>query len=406
MEKRILKVALTNRDSYYQLKDYLELKSYTQEFQALLRSIEHFYSVDPKASRVDVEVLKHNIKNTSSSDKQADFLLQVIDSALIVDTSADNVTNTILDIAKTQAGNKLAVALANHDDPKNKVRTPELLAEYNKLEELTTPEAMLNDGLEIIDTDFRVLQNEFNKANLTKIIPKTLSERLDGGLPAGSHTVIFGRPESGKSTMAIQLSSGFIQQGKRGIYFINEDRAKAIAARFITNLVGYDKATVSANFEKALALANSRGLDHLRIVELAPGNFRQIEACIRKFMPEWIVIDQIRNLQMKADSRVNTLEAAATEARNVAKRYNLIGISVTQAGDSATNKEYLDMGDVDFSNTGIPAQADLMIGVGVTESLEQAGLRGISFCKNKISTVHHKFYLKMDAITGRFSDME
>lgn len=406
MEKRILKVALTNRDSYYQLKDYLELKSYTQEFQALLRSIDHFYSVDPKATSVDVDVLKHTIKNTSSSDKQADFLLQVIDSAMIVDTSSDNVTNTILAIAKTQAGNKLAVALANHDDPKNKVRTPELLAEYNKLEELTTPEAMLNDGLEIIDTDFRVLQNEFNKANLTAIIPKTLSDRLDGGLPSGSHTVIFGRPESGKSTMAIQLSSGFIQQGKRGIYFINEDRAKAIAARFITNLVGYDKATVSANFDKALAVANSRGLDHLRIVELAPGNFRQIEACIRKFSPEWIVIDQIRNLQMKADSRVNTLEAAATEARNVAKRYNLIGISVTQAGDSATNKEYLDMGDVDFSNTGIPAQADLMIGVGVTESLEQAGLRGISFCKNKISTVHHKFYLKMDAVTGRFSDLE
>lgn len=149
--------------------------------------------------------------------------------------------------------------------------------------------------------------------------------------------------------MAISIAAGFLRQGHVGIYFINEDRAQAIASRFITNLLGKDKYTISANFDRAIEAATKRGLDKLHIIELAPGNFRQIEACIKKIQPTWIVIDQIRNLNMKADSRVNTLEAAATEARNTAKRHKLIGISVTQAGDSGTNKEYLEMGDVDFS---------------------------------------------------------
>lgn len=406
MEKRILKVALTDRDSYYQIREFIEYKTYSQEFQALIKYIENFYETDPNCKSIDTEVLKYNIKNTISSDKQYDYLSQAIDSASILDTSTDNVSQTILSIAKVQTGHKLAVALTNHDDTKHKNKIPELLAEYNKLDDFTTPEAMLNDGLEIINGDFSSLKEEFSRGNSIPVAPVSLSNKLDGGLPPGSHTVIFGRPESGKSTMAISIAAGFLRQGHVGIYFINEDRAQAIASRFITNLLGKDKYTISANFDKAIEAATRRGLDKLHIIELAPGNFRQIEACIKKIQPAWIVIDQIRNLNMKADSRVNTLEAAATEARNTAKRHKLIGISVTQAGDSGTNKEYLEMGDVDFSNTGIPAQADLMIGVGVNESLDAAGLRGISLCKNKISTAHHKFYLKIDAITGRFLDLE
>lgn len=147
MEKRILKVALTDRDSYYQIREFIEYKTYSQEFQALIKYIENFYETDPNCKAIDIEVLKYNIKNTISSDKQYDYLSQAIDSASILDTSTDNVSQTILSIAKVQTGHKLAVALTNHDDTKHKNKIPELLAEYNKLDDFTTPEAMLNDGL-------------------------------------------------------------------------------------------------------------------------------------------------------------------------------------------------------------------------------------------------------------------
>ena len=70
---------------------------------------------------------------------------------------------------------------------------------------------------------------------------------------------------------------------------------------------------------------------------------------------------------------------------------NVLAISVTQAGDSADNKAVLDMGDVDYSNTGIPAQADVMIGVGVTAELEAENRRMFSLPKNKISGDHSSF---------------
>ena len=71
-------------------------------------------------------------------------------------------------------------------------------------------------------------------------------------------------------------------------------------------------------------------------------------------------------------------------------------MSVTQAGDSAENKAVLSMGDVDFSNTGIPSQADLMIGMGANYEHQKAGEIVISLPKNKISGKHEYFACMVD----------
>jgi hypothetical protein len=59
-------------------------------------------------------------------------------------------------------------------------------------------------------------------------------------------------------------------------------------------------------------------------------------------------------------------------------------MSVTQAGDSADGKKFLEMGDVDYSNTGIPAACDVLLGIGADDSMIRLSERGISFPKNKV----------------------
>jgi hypothetical protein len=92
---------------------------------------------------------------------------------------------------------------------------------------------------------------------------------------------------------------------------------------------------------------------------------------------------------------VNQLEAAATAIRNIGKQANVLAVSVTQAGDSASDKLILDQGDVDFSNTGIPAQADLMVGIGVDAQHEAEGIRVFNLPKNKIGGVHEHFPVRI-----------
>jgi hypothetical protein len=96
---------------------------------------------------------------------------------------------------------------------------------------------------------------------------------------------------------------------------------------------------------------------------------------------------------------------AATAMRNIGKRHSVLVISVTQAGDSADQKKVLGMGDIDFSNTGIPAQADLMLGMGVDDQLERDNARMLATPKNKIGGSHVHFLVRINPTISRIEDI-
>ena len=125
------------------------------------------------------------------------------------------------------------------------------------------------------------------------------------------------------------------------------------------------------------------------IAGLAPGSIKQIAELIEQHSPDVVIVDQLRNLNVRADSRVNQLDAAARGVRDLGKYYNVLMVSVTQAGDSAEGKAVLDMGDVDFSNTGIPAACDVLLAIGKDATLEAEQRRMISLPKNKLGREEH-----------------
>ena len=114
-----------------------------------------------------------------------------------------------------------------------------------------------------------------------------------------------------------------------------------------------------------------------------------------------MVIDQLRNIDVDSENRTQALEKAATEARNTAKKFDIPVISVTQAGDSASGRTILSRGDIDGSNVGMPATADLMLGIGCTMEMEQRNMRVLSFPKNKISGRHEPINITIDPLLSR-----
>src|SRR3990172_4958453 len=131
-------------------------------------------------------------------------------------------------------------------------------------------------------------------------------------------------------------------------------------------------------------LAMDRGYSNVFFKEMHPGNYTELRTWIEKLRPDVVVIDQIRNMNFKPDSMTINLEQGVIATRNLAKEFNLVMVVITQAGDSATNKVVLDMNDVEWSNTGVAAQMDLMIGVGQNPNLKEQGIVILSFPKNKL----------------------
>jgi hypothetical protein len=75
-------------------------------------------------------------------------------------------------------------------------------------------------------------------------------------------------------------------------------------------------------------------------------------------------------------------------------------VSLTQAGNSATDKAVVEISDIDSSKVGIPAQGDLIIAIGADQQMKASGVRIINLPKNKLSGKHEFFEAHFDTTTG------
>jgi archaellum biogenesis ATPase FlaH len=401
MEKMLLAAGLKTRASFDTINGWITLKKYSRPFQIIWDMVSNYYQRDANAQGVQPEILIAFIGETVRNEKHQTQFIDLVQEAWGTDVSEVNVEQVVLEAKRTELGDELALAITNgtkHD---------ELLERYTAIKDMTSLDDLAEEGTDELDVnDLSVLLDaEADGVGRLVLYPVAINERLGGGVQGGHHIVVYARPETGKTALCISIATGFARQGSPGLYFINEDRPQDIMLRMISNLTGWTRAAVLADKGEAIRLATEAGLGNIRIISMAPGTPKQIEAYVKKYNPAWVVIDQLRNVAVKSDSRVNQLEMAATFGRNLAKKYSIVVVSVTQAGDSANNKEILDMGDVDFSNTGIPAQADVMIGMGVTPALDQQGVRMLSLPKNKIGGDHSNFLVRINPFLSRVTSI-
>ena len=409
MEAQLLAASLTSRDSYELIKEYITLKSstYSKQFQVVMNKLGEYYARDSAAVKADVDLLLTQISETIRNDKHIATFRDMLSAAQAVDLSEANVKATVLLAKQQEVGDRLSQALVMDA---GQAKVDELLQELQALRAVTSIEQLASQeeaarvlsGAEL-DLD-ALLHKENDASNLIKLYPTSLNERVDGGVKRGHHIIIFARPNAGKTATCVHMSCGFLHQGFRVLYIINEDREEDIYLRHVNNLSGYDKYSLTGNSQEAQTKARSRGIDRLVIAGLAPGSIKQIAELIEQHSPDVVIVDQLRNLNVRADSRVNQLDAAARGVRDLGKYYNVLMVSVTQAGDSAEGKAVLDMGDVDFSNTGIPAACDVLLAIGKDATLEAEQRRMISLPKNKLGREEH-FVVNITPSLSRLSNV-
>lgn len=391
MERKILAAAIQNRESYEKLITVVSKEDFTDLAYEIWNKINIYYDTDRDADKIDIDLLKQTLEKTLP--KFTDLINHTLDA--LSETSVPNLLKELIAFKKEAVARKLSSAL--RDDSRE---VSSLIEEYQKIEDTVdiNKETIHN----VSDYADEILEELSDLSGLIKVYPVELNNRIDGGVMGGHQILIYARPNAGKTQFAINLSRGFIRDGKRVLYLCNEEPKKQILQRFISRLSNLTKRDVYKDIKTALKIAVKNGLDNLYLEDINPGTFREIERFIKKVEPDIVVIDQLRNVKVKGDTRVNELEKAATEARRIAKKYDVVVVSITQAGDSAEGKLVLNMGDVDFSNTGIPAQMDLMVGVGVNDEYRATNMRMISIAKNKLSSDHSHFPVRVDEALSKF----
>lgn len=393
MERQIVAAALQSREAFNRIQSLTNPRDFSDVSAELWRKIARFYEIDTEATSVNIELLKQIV--IEEIPRHSDIILLELDS--LSETSVPNLLAELTNLKKKKVSEAILTELAMNPTSESVI---DLMQEYQSVtvEEVEDVEPASNIAKDI-------LVELANPENQIKLYPAVLNDATGGGAIGGNHILVFARSNAGKTMFTINCVRGMARDGRRVLHLINEEPRKQLLLRYINRCSGLTKREVYADIDAAIARAKESGLDNIYIEDINPGTFAEVRGLIEKIKPDVVVLDQLRNMTVKEESRVNGLEKLATEARNLAKRYGIVVISVTQAGDSATNKLVLTESDIDSSKTGIPAQCDLILGLGVNDEQKHQQMRTLTIVKNKIENIHEYYPVRVDENLSKIVSM-
>ena len=383
MEGRLLAAAIASRTAYDSIQQLGAHNDLTELGKQLWKRLAAYYERDISATSADTELLLEQLVRAHPAHQEK-F------EALISNLPSVSPPN-VVDYCKEHRLSCLGLAIQNALDKSDSDKAGPLMEEYITLQKVGfTSKAGGIVGAKVYQgVSSHQLKEELNKGSGLKLYPSSLSKIVYDILP-GDHILVYAAPETGKSLTAITMACGFAYQKKKVLYIGNEDPAMRMIGRIKSCLSGMTKEQRDANPDECDARAKARGFDNIVFVELSPGSLRDVEQLIAEHKPDVCVVDQVLNLSIggKEPSKTEMLEHVCQRLRMLYKSTGVIGVSISQASETAINKLQLSIKDVYYSNIGVQGQVDVMIGVGMNGDFEASGRRYLNVTKNKASGKH------------------
>ena len=395
-DAKIISACIAARKSYDRIRSHIDPREFTPTGQFWWKQVERWYAADDRAESIDAALLRE--RGEREAGRNAGMALDWF-NALPGAPSPENVALEVLELKRTIKWRELAAAMEAEWDREKILK---LADEHSELMHATslTKASKLDFG-----ADLESLSLETGSDRRIRLWPEKLQEKTGGALP-GHVIVVYGRPEVGKTLFTTNMVSGWLRDGHKTLYVGNEDNINLIKARIRWNLSGMTQAQVDKFTEEANARCKRKGWDNLLAVHMYPGSCTEIGELMEEFKPECVVIDQLRNLQTassKGGTKAQRLDDIAIEFRQLCAKFHAVGLAVGQAnaGEHGRQKMWLDLDDFDESRTGVPGQADLMVGIGMDPALDAHNQRALSLPKNKLSGDHEGFIVTIDKFRSK-----
>ena len=400
-EASIISACIAERQAYDVVVQLESNQDLSPNGVVLFKFISEYYERDGKCKSIDVDVLLDTIE--AQKPLAYEKLSAVIEK--LPEPSPANLIALLTEQRLKRIGAEMTAAFAAGD----KSKAANLATEYNDVYELGVRSE--DDEDELFDVYQDVCVEELTKSLREGADLSLLDGILDDivyNMMKGDHVILFGPVNGGKSAVAIQIAGDYLYRGLKVLYVGNEDPADRMVLRMVCNLVGQSLAEVESDMAGYTDDARDEGYRNFIFKELAGGTVMDIEKLCAKFKPDICIVDQARNLA-HAPRKGASDDAQAEvmfQLRCLYKRMKIVGVSCTQAattdikGKPLDFKIKLEQSDVFGSRREVAAQADVMIGVGVTEQMKEYGQLYLNVCKNKASGIHDGVMCQIDPFTS------
>lgn len=388
MENKVIAAAIQSRKAF-EIACKLEAdKGLSPIGVQIWKGIKRYYDQGPDATCADMDILldqlRRRMPNHVDALEKAFSLLPSVTSANVVEYIKENSLDAI------------GIAIRGALDKGDVDAVSKLMTQYQEVTRLTVSEAVANDFKILNGSSAVELTTQYSTGNAFRFSPKQLNDILDGTIP-GDHILIYAPVNVGKSALAIEMAYGFCKQGKRVLFIPNEGPVSRNMMRVKCRFAAMTRQQITDDPQAADARAKSQGWDNFFLCQLHPGSVDDVKRLCEKVKPDVCIVDQVINLHLggKEPSKTEKLEQVCYTLRMFYNETGILGISVAQADDKAINKAKLEIKDVYYSNVGVQAQVDIMIGLGAAAGWLDTGERWIQVTKNKASGIHTGFKTRL-----------
>ena len=210
------------------------------------------------------------------------------------------------------------------------------------------------------------------------------------GVSDGQLIEVGARPNTGKTSFHASLiaaPNGFAHQGAKCIVLCNEEPTHRVGARYLTAAAGMSAREVKENMSKA-KLMYEPVMKNIKIKDAGGRDMAWVESVCKSENPDILVLDMgdkfgVAGNYARPDE---ALKACAIYARQIAKTYNCAVFYMSQLSAEAEGRSQLNQSMMEGSRTGKAAEADLMILICKSPSVEgqeeDSPLRHFNIVKN------------------------
>jgi hypothetical protein len=230
------------------------------------------------------------------------------------------------------------------------------------------------------------------------------------GVSGGQLIEVGARPNTGKTSFHASLIAapgGFAHQGAKCIILCNEEPTHRVGARYLTAAAGMTAREVRDNMSKAQALY-APVMNNIKIKEAGGRDMAWVESVCKSYQPDVLVLDMGDKFGVQGSfaRQDEALKACAIYARQIAKTYDCAVFYMSQLSAEAEGRAQLNQSMMEGSRTGKAAEADLMILIGKSPTVEgqeeDSPLRHINIVKNKLNGWHGMVNCELNYQTARY----
>ena len=405
----ILRTLLT-KDKYDKLKSEIEESIFQNGARELYKTIGYIYRDNPNITEINFSDLRLAYFNTyypNTSFASQKNIHDLIDNIENQEPPSDDVVSTALRsmyrIKKADELARICLDISNNPSSSSLKQVEKFMANVDEEQTQQESEAVTKDVDEIVEA--LQDQGEF-KFNLPSL------PRATNGIGRGNFMIIFARPETGKTAFWISLVAspqGFAWQQKKVSIFANEEPAIRTQMRLLNASTGLQRGNI---------LNGSRDIAKNKWASISPyiENFDCVDKTIND-LDEYcstnevdiLIIDQLDkiNVEGKYNATHEKLREVYRQARELAKRHNILVIGMSQASAEAQGRSRVTFSVMENSKTGKSAEADVILGLGKEDEIENYlddCVRFVTLSKNKLTGDHAEFEVILRPTISRYAE--